>query len=170
MIPDYWPPSLNKTQRSHWSKLRKIKKRAMDLLHVHAMAAGGVPKFVGPVCVWLYRVVGYRGKLMDQDNLTGSVKPLIDAMRAHKPDSRQGGIGIIEDDDPDKLTLHVEQYHWNDDEIDRRIRAAGLKSFRPVQALEEGHETFVRMWNAALEKHTKQPTSTFIVVRGKRDV
>jgi len=47
LLPEYWPPSLNQTQMAHWSRNRKHKKRALELLHIYALNNGGIPKFIG---------------------------------------------------------------------------------------------------------------------------
>lgn len=115
VIPDYWPPSLNQTQMAHWSRNRKHKKQALDLLHVYALqAAGGpLPVFKGPVRLTLVRLWGKRQRALDVDNLYGSVKPLVDAMRAAKRGRngkvREGGLGLIENDDPAQVALVVDQ-------------------------------------------------------------
>lgn len=109
ILPDYWPPSLNHTQMAHWSANRKHKKRALELLHIYALASGGIPKFTGPCIVELKRLYCGRRKALDKDNLWGSTKPLVDAMRARQERTKQGGLGIIEDDDDENVTLSVVQ-------------------------------------------------------------
>ena len=102
---------------AHWRKVRSYKKNAVELLHAYALHTGGLPKFTGKVNVVIWRLWGYRQRAWDVENLYGSVKPLIDAMRERKKaggrtdrkQGYQGGLGIIEDDDPAKLGLTVLQ-------------------------------------------------------------
>ncbi len=115
-LPDYWPPSLNQVVNAHWSKNRKHKQKAKDRLYVASLqSCGRVPIFVGPAKVRICRLFQGRKQAFDPDNLMGSVKPLVDAMRAPKLNVNQrgrgteGGIGIILDDDPEALDLDVDQ-------------------------------------------------------------
>ncbi len=100
-----------------WYIVRKNKKKALDLLHIYALQSGGLPKFKGKVNVTITRLWGKRQRAMDIENLYGAVKPLIDAMREPKKAGgrldrkrgQQGGLGIIEDDDPESMGLTVHQ-------------------------------------------------------------
>jgi hypothetical protein len=116
LIPNYWPANANATTGRHWSKKHKEKKRAAELIYAYAIADGGYPTFVGPVSLHLRRIYRGRGRPMDQDNLHGSVKALVDAMRKPKRSGKgwQGGLGIFDDDDPTKLALHVDQRRYSD--------------------------------------------------------
>lgn len=115
LIPDYFPPSLNATQRKHWGVIQRHKKAAVDKVHAFALANGGVPKFKGPVELTITRLIGHRQRRWDVDNLWGAVKPLVDALRESKQMANQrgrttqGGLGIIAEDDPDALELYVGQ-------------------------------------------------------------
>src|SRR5690606_30995053 len=99
--PDYFPPSPNRWARAHWSKVRRNKIDALSRVHLYALAAGGIPRFEGPVKVQLTRIIGHRQRAWDRDNLIGAVKPLIDALRAPKEGRnrqgrhKHGGLGII---------------------------------------------------------------------------
>ncbi len=116
VIPDYFPPTLNDVAMAHWSKVRKHKAKALHLVTVYALATGGIPRFEGPVSLTITRLWGKRQRAMDIDNLYGSVKPLVDALRAQKKAGgrrdrgvgRQGGLGVIPDD-AGSLTLTVHQ-------------------------------------------------------------
>lgn len=114
-LPDYWPPSLNVVRNQHWSKSRKHKQVAKDRLYIAAIqTVGKVPIFVGRARVEVCRLYTGRHQEMDEDNLMGSLKPLIDAMRAPKLNgtrASQGGIGIIYDDDPALLDLPKPTQH-----------------------------------------------------------
>lgn len=115
IIPDYFPPSLNKTKRTHWSKDRKHKITAIEKLAMYALVNGhpdrDLPVFVGDVRVKITRLWGKGQRAWDIENLYGAVKPLVDAMRAEKKARKgsQGGLGLIEDDNPDMLDLVVKQ-------------------------------------------------------------
>lgn len=131
LIPDYWPPPLNEVVMAHWSKVRKHKKRALQLAHVYALRSGGVPEFHGPVKVTITRLWGKGQRALDRDNLVGSVKPLVDALRAAKHGRNQrsaysqGGLGIIAEDNPAALTLEVEQRKADDGRLATHILVEG---------------------------------------------
>jgi len=115
-LPDYWPPSLNAVVHAHWSGVRKHKQHAKDLLYLACIRKyGRVPVFTGPVRVSICRLYQGRRQPLDADNLMGSLKPLVDAMRKPKLHANQrgrgtqGGIGIIFDDDREALELDVDQ-------------------------------------------------------------
>lgn len=109
LIPDWFPPSLNRTSGLHWAQARKHKKKAIELLAVYGAVTGGLPRFEGRVMVQIVRLIGYRQRPYDKDNLHGAVKPLIDAMRREKPGTKEGGLGVIDDDDPDSIDLQLDQ-------------------------------------------------------------
>jgi hypothetical protein len=115
LLPNYWPNNENVTRGRHWAKKHAEKKRAVELVYAYALADGGYPTFVGRVSLHLRRIYRGQGKPMDQDNLHGSVKPLVDAMRKRKKSGRgwQGGLGIFNDDDPTMLDLHVDQCKYD---------------------------------------------------------
>lgn len=137
-IPGYFPPSLNQTQMAHWSSVRKHKKLALEMLHIYGLASKqGLPVFVGPVKLTITRLWGKRQRAWDIENLYGAVKPLIDAMRVEKAAGgrrdrgrgRQGGLGIIEDDDPGMLDLRVHQMRNPDsDELATLIQIKGVRA------------------------------------------
>jgi hypothetical protein len=129
-IPGYFPPSLNRTQMAHWSSVRRHKKRALEMVHIYGLQAGGLPRFTGPVKVTVTRLWGKRQRAWDIDNLYGAVKPLVDALRAEHRNTMgkivQGGLGVIEDDDPAMLELVVEQRRNPDsDELATQITIEG---------------------------------------------
>lgn len=120
-LPGYFPPSLNQTQHAHWRSVRRHKKVAGEHLLVACIRrCRMVPVFVGPVQVVVSRLYSGRQRPLDQDNLIGSVKPLIDSLRARKAHANQitkkrgggaqGGLGVIADDDPGLLDLSVDQH------------------------------------------------------------
>lgn len=114
LLYGYRLPSLNQTQMAHWSRVRKEKKRAIEHLMAGTVGQHGhIPQFRGTVHIQIIRLIGRKGRKMDVDNLHGSVKPLIDAMRAQKVSSRgskQGGLGLIADDGEQDITLDVQQH------------------------------------------------------------
>jgi hypothetical protein len=132
LIPDYFPPSLNHVAMAHWSKVRKHKKAAIERVHIYGLAAGGLPRFVGPVAIRITRLYGKGQRRLDLDNLFGAVKPLVDALRDakttrnHRGTAKQGGLGIIADDDPKSMTLIVDQERNPDgDNLCTRIHITG---------------------------------------------
>lgn len=152
LIPDYFPPSLNKTQRRHWSVVRKHKAKAKEMLNVYCLLAGGQPVFEGHVIVTIWRLWGKGQRGLDRDNLWGSVKPLIDALRKPKGkgNRRQGGLGIVEDDDDDVMELRVRQRKG--DTSDTMVI---LQNMERVAGLD------VQLYNP-------QQITTLILIEGKR--
>lgn len=156
LLPDYWPPSLNLTQMAHWSQVRKHKQAAVEMLTVFTLGRNVDFTFRGKVAVHLYRLWGKGQRALDKDNLYGSVKPLLDGLRPRVKASHkgfEGGIGIIEDDNPELLDLQVSQMknggpqqialylsmadwteeewesdHWNRDELQALIVITGTKT------------------------------------------
>lgn len=130
LLPDYFPPSLNRSNKSHWSRRGKLKAKALEMLTVYSLSTGGHPTFVGPVEIDIYRLWGNRQRAWDTDNLWGSVKPLIDAMRPKKKNNKghEGGLGIIEGDEPELLTLNVEQMKGTSKEADALVMSLGFTS------------------------------------------
>lgn len=131
LIPDYFPPSLNSAASGfgqHWSKRRKPKLDAIDRVRIYAMAAGGAPRFSGPVEVGVRRLYQGRRRPMDTENLYGAAKPLIDALRKPKKAYRgtEGGLGIIDDDDPGSLDLHCDQARLSDPQTIEWLEAHSL--------------------------------------------
>lgn len=121
LIPGYFPASLNKTHYAHWTKVRKHKAAAAAGLAHACYRGGGYPRFIGPVAVKIWRIMGKGQRAWDAENLVGGLKPLLDSMRARKVMRNQhricsqGGLGIFQDDDPKDLRLEeTEQIRWND--------------------------------------------------------
>lgn len=78
-------------QRSRWKKA----------IEVHLMAYGEEMVELKPkIDLNITRYYGYRKRELDKDNLYGSCKPLIDAIRGYK---------IIPDDTPKHINLFVDQ-------------------------------------------------------------
>lgn len=110
-------PSLNETLRWHWAKKKKAQK---------AMAWGiKTQPTSGSVTTWdatrrctvedycpipraRVRITRHGSRLLDEDNLIGGCKGLVDVL---KPASKSNpyGLGIIAGDEPDKLALTVWQ-------------------------------------------------------------
>ena len=99
-------PSLNTRLRTHWAKAR----REQAALAWDVMVAIGGPHWLPrpPFPKARISVVRNSAGALDADNLAASCKPLCDVLcvnsRVHPH-----GLGIIEDDAPDKCTLIVTQ-------------------------------------------------------------
>jgi hypothetical protein len=91
-------PTLNKSLRGHWSIPYKQKKKWMWIIK-HYMDQDQIPKAMEKATYFLL-IRSYRKRTMDKDNLYGSHKWMIDALR----DS-----GFIYDDDSPHCALTVEQ-------------------------------------------------------------
>ena len=98
--------SLNVTLTKHWAR-RSGDKR--DMAQEVMVAIGGPRHYPRPP--WRHVAVSicrYSRGTLDQDNLYASVKPILDALCASSA-THPHGLGIIEDDRPDLLTLEVTQ-------------------------------------------------------------
>jgi hypothetical protein len=93
-IFDRVPVTLNRLLRMHWgAKKRDLESWGMWVLGV----AGKGPQPRGRVQL---KITVYRAKLQDPDNSKGSVKPLVDALKAG---------GWMRDDSREWLDLEVEE-------------------------------------------------------------
>ncbi len=171
-MSDYWPPSLNKTQMAHWTTVRKHKRHALDLLFVNCLAQhGGIPHFKGRAHVELHRIIGHLGKRMDVDNLNGSVKVLVDALRRRKEagKSKEGGLGIIVDDDDSHLDLLVTQAPYASRQISVLLKALGYPDkLYKLDPMAPPKPNGTR--RSIGELTDKPPTSTLIVIRGRMGI
>tara|TARA_R100000458_G_scaffold45232_1_gene43434 strand:- start:4360 stop:4773 length:414 start_codon:yes stop_codon:yes gene_type:complete len=98
--------SPNKLMRMHYRTRIREFDRVRDLLWAYGRP---LPEFTGPVNLTIYRQWGKRQRAMDPDNLYGSCKQLIDALKKPKGRSRKG-LSVILDDDPSNVYLKVEQH------------------------------------------------------------
>lgn len=92
-------PSLNRLLRMHWRTRRRLLKKWEWAIFAEVYRLGGpiAVKQVGRVAVRITR----RGrKTLDQDNLHGAAKIILDALKASK---------VIEDDSPAHIELTCEQ-------------------------------------------------------------
>lgn len=91
-------PSLNELQGLHWVRLRARNLEWLNLVCAAKLNAGlhGMPMFERAKV----HIMRQGAKLLDEDNLAGGMKPLIDSLRK---------LGIIVDDSPDRMSLTVEQ-------------------------------------------------------------
>ena len=103
---EYQFESLNKLMRMHWAVRKKRQEELMAAMEYAAKHP--IPAYNGKTHVTIIRQWGKRGRAFDPDNLVGSTKPLIDCLK--KPKGRQKyGLGIIPDDRPEDIELHVKQ-------------------------------------------------------------
>lgn len=94
LIIDDVPESLNKVLRMHWAK----RKRYNDQWYVLIRAQVRPTRKKAPKMKVV--ISQMRRRLLDKDNLYGSVKPIVDGMRY---------AGIIRDDTPEWIDLDVRQ-------------------------------------------------------------
>lgn len=92
-------PSLNVVTGRHWRHYWRQRKLWRQLVWVAKAQAGihGDPLFQRASV----RIVRYGANLLDEDNLRGGMKPVIDAIKA---------LGLIVDDSPQHITLVTEQW------------------------------------------------------------
>lgn len=105
IVLPYPTPSLNQTLRRHWAAAKKARKAlAWDI----SILSGAAIKPELRIFPGRLTITRYGPILLDDDNLAGGCKDLIDIL---KPCSKANpfGLGVILGDDPGKLTLIVRQ-------------------------------------------------------------
>jgi Holliday junction resolvase RusA-like endonuclease len=111
--------SLNKWQRWHWAKRSKAKRQWMEEIIVALGATRGihfkraVPKRMKVV------ITSYRKRLLDEDNLYGGAKPLLDALC---------DMFLIVDDSPE----------WIDLKVNQKQQSVGEHTSIKIEEVEEG--------------------------------
>ena len=104
-IPDFDLISPNRLYRMHFGQRSRYKKQLETMLVAYG---DDIVLIESPVNVKITRYYGYRKREMDEDNLYGACKALIDAIRVRNK-GKSGGLGIIEDDSPKHVSLDVRQ-------------------------------------------------------------
>lgn len=98
--------SLNVRDTKHWAERSRTKRNVSQEVMV---AMGGPRHFPRPPWRHVHiRIVRCSAGRLDPDNLAGSVKDLLDALCVRSP-THPAGLGIIEDDNSDLVTLEVTQ-------------------------------------------------------------
>lgn len=96
-------PSLNRTQRRHWTHGYRLKKRWMKLVWVAVTNQLPMQRIV-PLPRAKVTVTRYAPRpIQDRDNRYGGAKSLIDALVKN---------GLIVDDSEDHIDLHVVEGKW----------------------------------------------------------
>ena len=107
-IPDYDLISPNRLMRMHFAQRNKEHVKVVDLLSIYSK--GPMVEFSGQVDISITRQYGYRKRAMDEDNLYGACKILLDAIRRPSPRSKKISLGLIKDDSPNIIkSLSVKQ-------------------------------------------------------------
>lgn len=102
-------PSLNQTLRMHWSAKRLAHRMwGWQLLSCLPRARWAEIMSNGPAARARVHITRHGSRLLDEDNLIGGCKGLVDVL---KPPSKSNpfGLGLIAGDEPDKLALTVAQ-------------------------------------------------------------
>jgi len=101
-------PSLNETLRWHWSVKRKRQKAVAEEAYVQFPKAWRAFYGMQPIARARVHIIRHGSRLLDEDNLVGGVKGLVDVL---KPPGKSSpySLGIIAGDEPDKLVLSVAQ-------------------------------------------------------------
>jgi len=86
-------PSLNKLHSNRWQMWNYKKKYLRELRGYELLALKGKNKMA-------VDVTRYGSRLLDQDNFTGGLKPLVDSLKEK---------GLLVDDSPDWCELFIEQ-------------------------------------------------------------
>ena len=97
--------SPNRLMRMHYRTRTREFDRVRDLLWYYGRP---LPEYTTPVILQITRFWGKRQRAMDLDNLYGSCKHLIDALKKPKGRYRKG-LSVILDDDPSNIFLTVNQ-------------------------------------------------------------
>lgn len=106
-IPDYDLISPNRLMRMHFATRGRLHTVAVDLLTIFG---DPIVFFDNQVDIEIIRQYGYRKRQMDEDNLYGACKIILDALRNPSPRSKKPSLGIIKDDSPNIIrTLSVKQ-------------------------------------------------------------
>lgn len=92
-------PSLNRTHGGHWTHYSKVKRAWLEEIFAAKVAAkvSGDPRY-GRSSLTIER---YGKRLLDPDNFTGGLKPVIDGLKRN---------GLILDDTPKHITLNAIQH------------------------------------------------------------
>ena len=85
------PLSLNRWQRLHWSERKRYGEKLAAILRT---ARPKPTTLTSPVVADYAR--SYRSRPLDQDNLIGGFKPILDALV---------GLGVLKDDGPECVTI-----------------------------------------------------------------
>jgi len=109
-IPDFDLLSPNRLYRMHFAQRSRYKKSIEAMLIAYG---DNIMPIQSPCKVKIVRQYGYRKREMDEDNLYGACKSLIDALKVRKK-NKDGGLGIIEDDSPKHIELSVSQEKSSD--------------------------------------------------------
>lgn len=91
-------PSLNKMLRRHWSVDRKLKKHWHKLVWLALFEQS--ERITRPFPRAKITITRHSSRMLDPDNATGSVKHVVDALRA---------CNVITDDTPEHIELVVKQ-------------------------------------------------------------
>lgn len=99
-------PVRNALDRMHWNAKRALLRQLGDTFRQQIPLAAGIPFAKARV-----EVVRYSSQEPDPDNLTGSAKPILDAMQVPRVDGKRHlhpyGAYIIENDNSECIELHI---------------------------------------------------------------
>jgi hypothetical protein len=87
-------PSPNEWVRAHWSTYAKIKKAWMSRIHAASIRHCGTGLFGKPIAHASLTIERMGVRELDQDNLVGGMKPIIDCLIK---------LGFLENDTPDVI-------------------------------------------------------------------
>ena len=109
-LDGYVPQSLNVALREHWAKRAKGREKLLAIMGVAGVGDIGSAQANEKRGVV---IVQERARLLDQDNLYGSVKAMVDCMKPtiyrKKSHRNIAGFGVIIDDDARHCELKVFQ-------------------------------------------------------------
>lgn len=105
IVIDEVPPSLNVQLRTHWTKLKKIKDNWSLLIRVHSPNDWLRPERSD---FYEVKITRYAPRLLDTDNLYGSYKFVVDALKSYSP-PYHFSWGLIWDDDPEHAYFIYDQ-------------------------------------------------------------
>ena len=109
-LEGYIPDSLNVALRQHWAKRAKDREKLLAIMGVAGVGDIGQAEANEKRVIV---IVQERARLLDQDNLYGSVKPMVDCLKPtvyrKKSHRNIAGFGVILNDDARHCELKVFQ-------------------------------------------------------------
>lgn len=103
----YLLPTLNEWERMHWASRRRYKRKLARNIGTTMLITGQRFPDLSRYPRADVRVERHSSRSPDNDNLTASVKPLLDALQPAS-NKRKYGLGLILEDNPDTITLDVQ--------------------------------------------------------------
>ena len=92
VIPSPPPPSLNRQERLHWAKRKRLREWWAQQAWL-AWLRAGKPRFERPIIQ--YQLYYRTNRLRDADNAIASCKPILDGLKGHAFEDDHSGVVTI---------------------------------------------------------------------------